>query len=82
MRYKYGRNNFKKGTTNTTCDQTGFKVKLSKTKGMWDGTRVIPECWEPRDPQDSPVVVKPQKVFTEARPFDEEPGTVSSFDLI
>ena len=65
--YDHGRHNYKKGTTNTICDATGFKVKKSQTFKKWDGTYVIKEEWEPRDPQDFPAPVKKQRVYDNVR---------------
>lgn len=55
------------GTCNTICDVTGFKVKLNQVRKRWDGMMVIPEAWEPRQPQDFPVTPQKQKVYKEAR---------------
>jgi hypothetical protein len=66
--YDHGRHSYRKNTTNTICDATGFKVKKSQTKKMWDGTYVIKEEWEPRDPQDFPAPVRRQKVYDNVRP--------------
>lgn len=81
-KYRWGRRSFRPGTTNTVCDQTGFKVKYSQVQRKWDGTFVIPEVWEPRDPQDFPVKIDAQKVFKNARPPKEDAESVTSYDLI
>lgn len=53
-------NYFEPGGTNTICDRTGFKVKLSQTIKTWDGFQVIPEANAYRNPQDfAPVTLKP-----------------------
>lgn len=68
-------NYFVPGTTNTICDVTGFKVKRSDCLVRWDGHVVIPEAWEPRQPQDFPPTIRPEQVITDARPkpVDDEP---------
>lgn len=82
MKYRWGRKSFRAGTTNTICDETGAKVKMSQVRRRWDGAYVIPEVWEPRDPQDFPVKIDAQKVFPNARPPKEDPIDEPSFDLI
>ncbi len=67
-KYNWGRDAFRKGTTNTVCDISGFKVKSNQVRRMWNGLYVIPEEWNPRDPQDFPAEIKPQKVYKNARP--------------
>ena len=66
--YHWGRRSYRKFTTNTICDSSGFKVKYDQVLPRWDGFMVIKEDWEPRDPQDFPPPVKKQTVFKNARP--------------
>lgn len=49
---------------------------------MWDGTYVIPETWNPRDPQDFAPPIREQKIFANARSPDEEAESVTAYDLI
>lgn len=44
---------YKHGDFNVICDKTGFKVKASETRMMWDGTRVWNRVWEERHPLDT-----------------------------
>lgn len=69
-------NYFVPNTTNTICDVTGFKVKRSECKVRWDGQVVITEAWEPRQPQDFPPDIRPERVIKDARPkpVDETPS--------
>ena len=64
---------FVAGTTNTVCDDSGFKVKRNQTKMRWDEFLVIDESWNPRQPQDfGPRIVK-QRIIPDARPVREQP---------
>lgn len=58
---------FSPNDSNTFCDVTGFKVKLSEVSRRWEGFYVIPAAWNPRQPQDFPVVPTPQKVYKNSR---------------
>jgi len=58
---------YAKGTTNTICDISGFKCKLSECRETWDGLLVRADFWEPRQPQDLPVKPRPQKVYSNIR---------------
>jgi len=53
--------------TNTICDITGFKVKLSETQEMWNGLIVIPEAHSERQPQDFPVIATKQTIYPKSR---------------
>ena len=58
---------FKAGDTNTICDITGFKVKLSDTVKDWRGFQAIPESVSPRHQQDfAPNIIK-TKVHKDSR---------------
>ena len=58
---------FEPGTCNTIDDRTGYKVKLSETQEEWDGYRVTPENWEPRNPQDFPITPRGPRVYQDSR---------------
>ena len=58
---------YAKGTTNTICDISGFKCKLSECVTTWDGLLVRADFYEPRNPQDLPVTPRPSKVFSNVR---------------
>lgn len=58
---------FSAGDSNTICDRTGFKVKMSETVKTWDGYQVIPDADSLRNPQDfAPTTLKP-KVYKDSR---------------
>lgn len=59
--------------SNTICDRTGFKIKLSETQKTWEGWYVIPEAWAPRQPQDFPVIAQKQVIYKEARSEQANP---------
>ena len=40
------------GQWNFTCDSCGQKLKAGIGRQRWDGFRVCPECWEPRQSLD------------------------------
>lgn len=65
---------FKPFDSNTICDRTGFKVKLSDVAPTWEGYFVISRAWEPRQPQDFPVVPQKQHVYKDARSEQADPG--------
>jgi len=64
-------NTFKKWDSNSICDVTGFKRKLSEQVERWEGFMVIPEAWNVRQPQDFPVIPTPQTVYKKARSEQE-----------
>ena len=41
--------------SNAIGDRSGFKVKYTDLKTTWDGLRVEPEDWEPKQPQLTPA---------------------------
>ena len=59
-------NKFKPFDSNTICDETGFKKKLSETLERWDGFRVIPEAWNPQQPQDFAPTLSSPVLYPEA----------------
>lgn len=40
------------GDWNARCDRCGKKMKGSQLRETWQGYKVCPEHWEPRQPQD------------------------------
>lgn len=68
-------NTFCLNDSNTICDVTGFKVKMSDVERRWEGFFVIPEAWNQRQPQDFPVIPQTQQVFKHVR---VEEGTEES----
>lgn len=43
---------YEPGGYNIICDRTGYKIKASRSRTEWNGSRVRAESWEPRHPQD------------------------------
>jgi len=68
--------------SNTICDITGFKVKKSEVVKRWEGFMVVPDAWHPRQPQDIPVVPKPQRIVTDIRTQSEDTTAAASFTTI
>jgi hypothetical protein len=62
------RNRYIKGDYNVICDMTGFKVKASTCRLVWDGHFVKHSEWEPRHPQDFVKGVPDMKPVPIARP--------------
>jgi len=54
---------FSPNDSNTICDVTGFKSKISQVVKRWEGFMVIPEAFHPRQPQDFPVIPVTQQIF-------------------
>ena len=73
---------FVAGDSNTICDITSFKVKKSEVLRRWEGFRVISDAWHIRQPQDTPVVPKPQRVYQDIRTQPESTTEADSFDTI
>lgn len=73
---------FSPNDSNTVCDITGQKVKRSQVLRRWEGFYVIPEAWHPRQPQDFPVIPKPQRVIKDVRIEDLTTDAVPSFEII
>ncbi len=63
---------FQAWNSNTICDVTGFRVKTSEVQRRWEGFYVIPQAWNPRQPQDFPVVPQKQHVYKDARKSDSD----------
>lgn len=63
---------FKPFDSNTICDVTGFRVKFSQVRRRWEGFYVIEPAWNPRQPQDFPVVPVKQRVVQEVRRGDAD----------
>ena len=68
--------------SNTICDVTGFKVKKSQVLRRWEGFYTIPEGHHPRQPQDTPIIPKPQRVYTDIRTQTEDETAAATFDII
>ena len=51
------------------CDRCGFVYKYLEMKMEWNGLKVCPECYEPRQPQDTPARISsdPETLY-QARP--------------
>ena len=69
-------NYFEPGAANTICDRTGFKRKTTEVMEEWTGSRVIPEAFNERHPQDFPYIAQPEDTHEdssgpEADPADE-----------
>ena len=43
---------YDKGDWSVLCDACGRKMRASDLQQRWDGLKVCPEDWEPRQPQD------------------------------
>ena len=65
--------------SNAIGDRSGFKVKYKNLKTTWDGLRVEPEDWEPKQPQLTPAknVIDATALFN-PRP-DTDPDNVKFF---
>ena len=65
--------------SNAIGDRSGFKVKYTDLKTTWDGLRVEPEDWEPKQPQLTPAknVIDATALFN-PRP-DTDPDNVKFF---
>ena len=55
-------------------DQSGFSVPYTSLKTTWEGIRVVPEEWEPKDPQLTPAknVIDATALFQPRPDNDEE----------
>jgi len=75
-------NYFSPWDSNTIDDVTGFKRKRSQMKRRWEGF-MTDEGWHPRQPQDFPVIPKPQIVYNDVRTEQvEAEGAVAGFEII
>ncbi len=63
---------FKPWDSNTICDITGFRMKFSQVMRRWEGWYVVPEAWNPRQPQDFPVVPEKQHIYRDVRTDDAD----------
>ena len=75
---------FREWDSNTICDVTGFRMKMSEVQRRWEGYFVIPAAWNPRQPQDFPVVPEKQRIYKNARKADadQEVEVTSTFEVI
>jgi len=64
-------NTFKKWDSNSICDVTGFKRKLSEQVERWEGFMVIPEAWNVRQSQRLGMLdsLKTFRLYQHRRPF-------------
>ena len=65
--------------SNAIGDRSGFKVKYTDLKTTWDGLRVEPEDWEPKQPQLTPAknVIDATALFNPRA--DNDPDNVKFF---
>lgn len=68
--------------SNTICDVTGFKAKKSEVRKRWDGFYVLPDAWHERQPQDMPVIPKPQKTYKNIRTQTEDDTAAAAISII
>ena len=81
--YTHNPHPFEPWDSNTICDVTGFRVKMSDVQRRWEGFYVIPAAWHPRQQQDFPVVPVKQHVFREARSGQAQPPDgAPSFEIV
>ncbi len=64
---------FRRWDSNTIDDITGFKRKLSDMQRRWEGW-FTDQGWNPRQPQDFPVVAQKQLVYKNARSEQANPS--------
>jgi len=64
---------FSPNDSNTICDLTGQKVKLSEVIRRWDGFFMIPEAWNVREAQDFPITAQRQQVYKDSRSEQANP---------
>jgi|TARA_Y100001951_G_C11270231_1_gene258255 hypothetical protein len=50
------------------CDRCGWKCEYLEMKKEWNGLKVCPECYEPKQPQLTPVIPKDSEALFEPRP--------------
>ena len=75
-------NTFNLGDSNTICDVTGFVVKKSEVRKRWDGFHVISDAWHPRQPQDTPIIPKPERVVSDTRTQSENTDAAAAITII
>jgi len=66
-------NRFVPNASKSVCDLTGFERTTADLERRWEGWMVVPEAWNPRQPQDFPVTAKKQQVFKDARSEQSNP---------
>lgn len=58
------------------CDRCGFVYKYLEMKMEWNGLKVCPDCYEPKQPQLDPVRVPVDpEALREPRPTEPAPTT-------
>lgn len=72
---------FSPNDSNTIDDITGFKRKRSQVQRRWEGW-LTDEGWNPRHPQDFPVIPVKQETFSDIRIEDLSTETVQTFEKI
>ncbi len=82
--YTHNPHPFNEWDSNTICDVTGFRVKVSETMRRWEGFYVIRAAWHARQPQDFPVVPVKQHVYPTSRKgnADDEIEVTTTFTPI
>lgn len=65
---------FSPNDSNSICDLTGQKRKLSELMQRWDGFFMIPKGWNPREAQDFPITAQRQQVYKDARSEQAQPS--------
>jgi len=58
----------KLGAWNVYCDRCRRKYKNDELRKEWTGLMVCEKCWDPRNPQDFPKVIKEDIAPSWARP--------------
>jgi len=58
---------FEPHASNSICDVTGFRMKSTQLLRRWEGYMVVAAAWNPRQPQDFPVIPTKQRTYPEAR---------------
>ena len=58
------------------CDRCSFEYKLNQLKKEWNGSKVCPDCYEPKHPQLEPLTVKadPEALYKPRPNNDNEVG--------
>ena len=74
-------NTFSPWDSNCIDDLTGFKRKRSELKTRWEGW-LTDQGWNPRHPQDFPVIPVVQETFGDIRIEDLTTEDVETFDKI
>jgi len=57
------------------CDRCGFVYDYQTLQSEWNGLRVCEECFESKQPQLTPVILKDAETLFEPRPTEPAPTT-------